>query len=167
MFEDNIVIMRQKIYVRKVRQEAVVPKFISKGEWVDLRAYPSHATKYTKDDFAMIPLGLAMKLPDGFEANIVSRSSTFKNFGFIQVNSYGIIDNSYSGNNDEWKDPVYFLKKGIIASGDRVCQFRLNLSQKATIWQKIKWLFTSGFEFVEVESLRGRDRGGFGSTGNK
>ena len=115
----------------------------------------------------MLPLGVAMRLPEGFEANIVSRSSTFKKFGFIQVNSFGIIDNSYNGNDDEWKDPVYFLKDGVISYGDRICQFRLNLSQKATVWQKIKWLFTSGFEFVEVDSLGSESRGGFGSTGVK
>lgn len=160
--------MKQTIYIKKVNQVAYVPEFTNKGEWVDLRVFPDWFEKaYKKDEYAMLPLGIAMRLPDGFEANIVSRSSTFKNFGFIQVNSYGIIDNSYCGDNDEWKDPVYFLKDGVVHSGDRVCQFRLNLSQKATVWQKIKWLFTSGFKFVEVDSLGGEDRGGFGSTGVK
>lgn len=160
--------MRQKIYIKKVNRGAYVPEFIDKGEWVDLKACPEYEKhEYKKDDFALLPLGVAMKLPKGFEANIVSRSSTFKKFGFIQVNSFGIIDNSYSGNNDEWKDPVYFLKDGVVSYGDRICQFRLNLSQKATVWQKIKWLFTSGFEFVEVDSLGSENRGGFGSTGVK
>lgn len=160
--------MRQKIYIKRINKDAVISEFINKGEWVDLRVYPTYTKKeYAKGEFDLLPLGVAMRLPKGYEANIVSRSSTFNNFGFIQLNSYGIIDNSYSGDNDEWKDPVYFLKDGIVSKGDRICQFRLNLSQKATVWQKIKWLFTSGFEFVEVDTLGGKNRGGFGSTGVK
>lgn len=72
---------------------------------------------------------------------------------------------SYCGNNDEWKMPVIAFKKTEINTGDRVCQFRIQLSQKATIWQKLKWLLTSGIKFVEVENLDSKDRGGFGSTG--
>lgn len=161
--------MRQKIYIKRVNNSNdTIPKFIDKGDWVDLYVSSSFVySDYKAGESAMIPLGVAMRLPKGFEANIVSRSSSFKKFGFIQVNSYGVIDNSYSGDNDEWKDPVFFLKDGYVSSGERICQFRLNLSQKATMWQKIKWLFTSGFEFVEVDTLGGEDRGGFGSTGVK
>lgn len=161
--------MRQKIYIKRVNnRNDNIPKFIDKGDWVDLYVSSSFVYRdYDVGESAMIPLGVAMRLPKGFEANIVSRSSSFNKFGFIQVNSYGVIDNSYSGDNDEWKDPVFFLKDGYVSSGERICQFRLNLSQKATMWQKIKWLFTSGFEFVEVDTLGGEDRGGFGSTGVK
>lgn len=157
--------MRLKVYVKSF-YNTPVPKFIKKGDWVDLQTSAGlHRDDYKAGSFAMLPLGVAMRLPNGFEANVVPRSSTFKNFGCIQVNSFGVIDNSYNGNGDEWKDPVYFLRDGTVKSGDRLCQFKITLSQKATVWQKIKWLFCKGFEFVEVEELNGVDRGGFGSTG--
>lgn len=161
--------MIQKIYIKRINNsKGAMPKFISNGDWVDLYVSSSFGNRYYKaGEASVVPLGVAMRLPKGFEANVVSRSSSFKKFGFIQVNSYGIIDNSYSGDNDEWKDPVFFLKDGYISSGERICQFRVNLSQKATVWQKIKWLFTSGFKFVEVDTLGGKNRGGFGSTGVK
>lgn len=157
--------MRLKVYVKSF-YDTPVPKFISKGDWVDLCVSSGmYRNEYKKGDFAMLPLGVAMRLPKGFEANVVPRSSAFRNFGCIQVNSFGVIDNSYNGNGDEWKDPVYFIRDGIVSPGDRLCQFKIVLSQKATVWQKIKWLFCKGFEFVEVEELNGVDRGGFGSTG--
>lgn len=175
--------MKLKIKIKKVGRGANLPKVINKGEWVDLSASeyrsikaPQAGTlKRTKEeshrdvtfDTTMIPLGVAMKLPEGFEAILVSRSSTFKNFGIIQTNSFGVIDNSYSGNNDEWKLPVVALKDAVINVGDRVCQFRIQLSQKATMWQKIKWFLSSSIEIVEVSSLDNKNRGGFGSTGVK
>lgn len=175
--------MKLKIKVKTIGRGANLPKIINKGEWIDLSASeyrsikaPQAGTlKRTKEDShrdvtfntSMIPLGIAMKLPDGFEAVLAPRSSTFKNFGVIQTNSFGVIDNSYSGNNDEWRLPVVALKDSVINVGDRVCQFRIQLSQKATIWQKIKWFFSSGIEIVEVASLDNKDRGGFGSTGVK
>ncbi len=72
---------------------------------------------------------------------------------------------SYSGNNDEWGFPAYFTRRAILHKGDRICQFRIQLSQKATVWQKLRWLFSSGIKFVKVDDLGGTDRGGFGSTG--
>lgn len=106
-----------------------------------------------------------MILPKGFEAHVVPRSSTFKNFKIVQSNSLGIIDNTYSGNDDEWKFPAISLERTVIKKGDRICQFRIQLSQKATIWQKIKWLFTSKIKFEWVDNLDSYSRGGFGSTG--
>jgi dUTP pyrophosphatase len=91
-------------------------------------------------------------LPEGYEANIVPRSSTFKNFGIIQTNSFGVIDNSYSGDNDQWFFPVYALRDTVINKNDRICQFRLNKIQDS-------------IEFTEVEHLNNIDRGGHGSTG--
>ena len=108
-----------------------------------------------------------MKLPEGYEAIIAPRSSSFKNYGIVQANSIGIIDNSYSGNSDEWMLPVISFKNITINKGDRVCQFRIQLSQKATIWQKIKWLLSSGIELEEVDDLNSNNRSGFGSTGIK
>jgi len=108
-----------------------------------------------------------MKLPKGFEAIVVSRSGTFKHYGCIQTNASGVIDNTYSGNDDEWGYPATFLKAGHISAGDRVCQFRIQLSQKATMWQKLKWLFSKKIEIVAVDKLDKVNRGGFGKSGKK
>jgi dUTP pyrophosphatase len=97
----------------------------------------------------------------------LARSSTPKKFGVITANSEGVIDNTYCGNNDEWKYPALAIKDTTINEGDRICQFRIQLSQKATVWQKLKWLLSSGVKIVEVESLSGANRNGFGSTGVK
>lgn len=123
---------------------------ISIGDWIDLRAAETIVLK--KDEFKLIPLGVAMELPQGYEAHIVPRSSTFKNFGIIQTNHMGIIDESYKGNNDQWFFPAYALRDTVINLNDRICQFR--------IMQKMPKI-----EFVEVENLNNKDRKGFGSTG--
>lgn len=155
-------------------------EFISKGEWIDLRAAETinfdapyantlNGGRNKRDvvfDFKLIPLGFAMKLPKDFEAHIVPRSSTYKSWGLVQTNSVGIIDSSYSGNNDIWKFPAIAYKNSCILEGERICQFRIQPSQKASIWTKIKWLFTNKIEFVEVEDLQSADRGGFGTTNN-
>ena len=123
---------------------------ISIGNWIDLRA--AETVELKAGDFKLIPLGIGMMLPEGYEANIVPRSSTFKNFGIIQTNSFGVIDNSYSGDNDQWFFPVYALRDTVINKNDRICQFRLNKIQDS-------------IEFTEVEHLNNIDRGGHGSTG--
>lgn len=123
-----------------------------KSDWYDLRA--SETVELKKGDFKLIPLGIGAILPDGYEANIVPRSSTFKNFGIIQTNCYGVIDNSYSGDNDEWKFPAFAIRDTVIHKNDRICQFRINKKQPE-------------YQFVEVEHLNSVDRGGFGSTGVK
>ena len=152
---------------------------IKKGEWIDLKAAetiqltsPIANTLYGKRDkrdvvfeYQMIPLGIGMKLPKGFEAHVLPRSGTFKNFGILLVNSQGIIDSSYSGPNDQWKFPALATRDITINEGERICQFRIMLSQKATVWQKIKWLFTNKIKFEFVDDYDGIDRGGFGSTG--
>lgn len=164
-----------------------LPRVIKKGDWVDLytsanvvmNAPQAGTLKKHKEngkdvshrdvtfDFQYISLGVAMKLPKGFEAVVLPRSSTLNKFGIIQANSQGVIDSSYCGNNDEWKYPAIALKDTEIEEGSRICQFRIQLSQKATVWQKIKWLFTNGIRIKEVESLEDTNRGGFGSTGVK
>ena len=123
---------------------------IAQGDWIDLRA--AEDIEYVNNQFFLIPLGVAMEIPEGYEAHLVPRSSTFKNYGLIQTNSMGIIDNSYAGNGDEWKMPVYATKFGSIKKGERVCQFR--------IIEKMPEI-----EFEIVDNLEGPDRGGFGSTG--
>jgi dUTP pyrophosphatase len=106
-----------------------------------------------------------MKLPKGFEAIVAPRSSTFSKYKILQANSLGIIDSSYSGNEDEWKFPAIAFEDVAIDSNTRICQFRIQLSQKATVWQKLKWLLSSGIKIVEVDNLDDNNRGGFGSTG--
>lgn len=125
-------------------------KKTEKGDWIDLRSAIDISLK--KGDFALIPLGVGMVLPDGYEAHIVPRSSTFKNWKIIQTNSVGIIDNSYSGENDQWMMPVYAVEDTKIKKNDRICQFR--------ILEKMPVL-----EIQEVEHLNDVSRGGFGSTG--
>lgn len=116
--------------------------------------------------FKLIPLGIAIALPKGMEAYILPRSSTFKKYGLIQTNSKGVVDYTYRGENDEWRFPVIATKDITIPKGTRIAQFRVQLSQKATVWQKIKWLFSSKPKLVKVTSLGNKSRGGFGSTGN-
>ena len=123
-----------------------------KSDWMDLRAAEDVSMK--AGEFRLIPLGIAMELPEGYEAHVVPRSSTFKNFGLIQTNSMGVIDESYCGDNDQWYWPAYALRDSEVKKGDRICQFRIMEHQPK-------------FEFDEVAALDGIDRGGFGSTGTK
>ena len=121
-----------------------------KSDWIDLRAAEDVALK--AGEFKLIPLGVDMKLPQGYEAHVVPRSSTFKNFGIIQTNHCGIIDESYCGDNDQWYFPAYALRDTEIHVNDRICQFRI-MEHQPTI------------QFEETEKLTGADRGGIGSTG--
>lgn len=176
-----------KIKILRLNKNIDMPTIIDKGDWVDLRLSQvttlkaPYATmlKRKKDndeiervrnvvfDFQLLPLGIAMKLPKGFEAMLLPRSSTFKKYGIIQTNSQGVIDETYCGNNDEWKMPVIAYKDVTIPANERICQFRIQLSQKASIWQKLKWLFSNKIELIEVDSLSDENRDGFGSTGSK
>lgn len=121
-----------------------------KSDWIDLRA--SESVELKKGEFALIPLGVAMELPKGYEAHLVPRSSTFKNFGIIQTNSCGIIDGSYCGDDDMWRMPVYALRDTEILVNDRIAQFRIVENQPKIL-------------FEEVDTLNNKSRGGFGSTG--
>lgn len=115
----------------------------------------------------MVPLGVAMQLPKGCYAEVVSRSSTAKNFHIWNAGSVGIIDHAFKGDNDEWQYPATMIGMAYatIHKNDRICQFSLKLSQHATIWQKLRWLLSSGVELVFVDTLGNDDRNGFGSTG--
>lgn len=177
--------MKLKIKVKRINKNLELPKIIDKGDWVDLRAAETVTLKAPQAgarkkrlvngvwesyrdvvfDTKLFGLGIAMQLPKGFEAVALPRSGTFKNFGVTLANSEGVIDQSYCGNEDEWKFNAIAFRDTIINEGDRVCQFKIQLSQKATFWQKIKWLLSSGVEIVEVESLNEVNRGSFGSTG--
>ena len=120
------------------------------GDWIDLRASKDY-TLYP-GDFALIDLGVSIKLPDGYEAHLAPRSSTFKKWGIIQVNSVGVIDNSFAGNNDIWCMPVYATRITTICKNDRIAQFRIVPKMPPV-------------DIVKVDSLDSPNRGGFGSTG--
>ena len=122
------------------------------GDWIDLRA--AEDVEMQAGDFAVISLGISMKLPEGYEAHVVPRSSTYKNWGIIQANHMGVIDNSYSGNDDIWKFPAIAMRDTRICMNDRICQFRIMKKQPK-------------FGFETVDYLDDPDRGGFGSSGRR
>ena len=123
-----------------------------KCNWIDLRASEDVVMK--KGDFALIPLGVVIKLPKGYEALLLPRSSAFKTWGILQVNSMGVFDETYCGDNDVWLFPALAMRDTVIHKGDRICQFRIMEHQP-------------NFDFVEVETMNCEDRGGIGSTGTK
>lgn len=120
------------------------------GDWIDLRAAENVALR--AGEFRYLSLGVSMKLPEGYEAHVAPRSSSFAKWGFVMVNSVGVVDNSYSGTNDIWKIPIYATRDTEIHKNDRVCQFRI-IERMPPV------------EFVEADELDAQDRGGFGSTG--
>lgn len=121
-----------------------------KSDWIDL--HTSEEVTLKAGEFRLIPLGVAIALPAGYEAHIVPRSSTFKNYGILQTNSMGVVDCSYCGDNDQWRMPVYATRDVTIEKNARICQFRIMKNQPS-------------LTFTRVEHLEGPDRGGFGSTG--
>ncbi len=121
-----------------------------KSDWIDLRAAEDVVMK--AGEWRLIPLGVAIELPEGYEAHVVPRSSTYKNFGLIQTNSMGVIDASYCGDDDQWFWPALAMRDTEIHANDRICQFRIMENQPQ-------------INFLEVEHLNGENRGGFGSTG--
>ncbi|MBP3038949.1 dUTP diphosphatase [Bacillaceae bacterium Marseille-Q3522] len=122
------------------------------GDWIDLRA--AETVELKKNQFKLIPLGVAMELPADYEAHVVPRSSTYKHYGIIQTNSMGVIDESYKGDQDQWFFPAYALRDTKIEFADRICQFRLMKKMPEV-------------SFQDVNILGNEDRGGFGSTGKK
>ena len=147
---DNIV--NKDIQIKYFDNEIDKIHKIEKGDWIDLRAAETVTLK--AGEFKLIPLGVGMILPEGYEAHVIPRSSTFKKYGVIQTNHLGLIDESYCGDNDQWMFPAYALRDTTINKNERICQFRI-VKKQPTI------------QFVEVEHLRDNDRGGFGSTGSK
>lgn len=159
-----------------------LPEIIRKGDWIDLcvaedykfKAPLCKALVYKTEggkkvgsreiefESGFLRLGVAMQLPEGYEAIVAPRSSAYKKYGIIAPHSIGVIDNCYNGNNDEWKMPYVALKEGSIKKHERVAQFRIQLSQKATFMQKLKWLFSSKIKLTLVSELYNEDRGGFG-----
>lgn len=121
-----------------------------KGDWIDLRA--AEDVELKAGEFKLISLGVSMKLPYDYEALVIPRSSTFKNYGIIQTNHCGLIDNSYCGTNDVWMFPAYALRDTVVHKNDRICQFRIQKKMP-------------DFEFNTVDQLSSVDRGGFGTSG--
>ncbi len=121
-----------------------------KSDWIDLRA--AETVEMKAGEFRLIPLGVAMALPEGYEAHIVPRSSTFKRYGILQTNSCGIVDYSFRGSNDQWHFPAYATRDTTIEVNSRICQFRIIKNQPK-------------IQFVTCVELESSDRGGFGSTG--
>lgn len=142
---DNIVIP-----IKYHKEDLVRLQKIKQGDWIDLRA--AENVTLWEGDYRVISLGISMKLPDGYEAHVVPRSSTFQHWGILQTNSMGVIDNSYSGTNDIWGFPAYATRKTEIHKNDRICQFRIVPKQPRAVFQ-------------ETDTLDDQDRGGFGSTG--
>ena len=114
------------------------------SDWIDLRVAEDVVMK--KGEFRLIRLGVAMELPQGYEAHVVPRSSTYKNFGLIQTNHMGVIDESYKGDADEWKWPALAMRDTEVHVGDRLCQFRIMKHQPQ-------------INFLEVDSLENEDSG--------
>ena len=139
----------ERIKIKYLRDIEKIEKF-NTGDWIDLRA--AEDTTLKKGQFALIPLGVAMELPEGYEALIAPRSSTFKKYGIILANSIGIIDESYKGDGDEWHFPAVALRDSVIHKNERICQFRIIQHQPM-------------IHLIEVELLGNRNRGGLGSTG--
>ena len=141
----------EKIKIKYHTDEIEKLRYIDgKSDFIDLRSAENVELK--AGEFKLISLGVSMELPKGYEAHIVPRSSTFKNFGIIQTNHQAVIDESYCGDNDVWRYPAYALRDTVIHKNDRICQFRI-MEHQPTIC------------FEEVEHLEGEDRNGFGSTG--
>lgn len=148
--KEDIIEEKETIKIKYFDDELPKIEKIDSGDWIDLRS--AEEIVMDKGDFKIISLGVAMKLPEGYEAHVVPRSSTFKNFGIIQTNHCGVIDESYCGDEDVWKFPALAMKHTVIHKGDRICQFR--------IMQKMPLV-----RFEEVNKLEVTSRGGFGSTG--
>ena len=121
-----------------------------KSDWIDLRA--AEDVELKAGEFKLISLGVSMELPKGYEAHVVPRSSTFKTWGILQTNSMAVIDESYCGDNDIWRYPVYATRDTVIHKNDRICQFRIEKHQPTIM-------------FEEVDTLGNEDRNGFGTTG--
>ena len=139
-----------KLQMKLFTEGLILPEKLAKGDWIDLRAAEDLELK--AGDFRYIRLGVGMILPEGYEAHVAPRSSTFKNFGILVANSFGIIDNSYCGEEDEWRLPALAMRDTVIHKNDRICQFRIVEKQPE-------------LEFETVEHLKAESRGGFGSTG--
>ena len=147
----------QEVRIEILYHTKDIPKLCyvgGKSDWIDLRA--AERVEMKRGDFRLINLGVSIRLPEGYEAHVVPRSSTFRTWGLIQTNSMGVIDNSFSSAEDVWMVPMYATRDTVVESGDRICQFRIMRNQPRLVFRE-----------VSAEELSGPARGGFGSTGRE
>ena len=158
----------------KLDDKGCMPLITAKGDWIDCFtswevnikgpiANTLNGKRTSRNvEFAneLIPLGFAMQLPKGFEAVVNPRSSTYNKTGVILANHQGVIDNTYNSDKDQWWFNAIALRNTVIPKYTKICQFRIQLSQFANFWQKLRWLFWNGkIKFVEVDSLGNESRG--------
>ena len=158
--------MKLKIKVKEITK-GCMPVVIEQGDWIDLKL--AEDVKFTGTEvqsrkIKYLPLGVAMELPKGFEAYVLPRSSTPNKWNIEVANSQAVIDESYKGDEDEWKLIVKAFKTVEIPKGTRICQFRIMPKMNAGILIKLKWLFSNGVELIKVDNLNNDNRGGIGST---
>lgn len=155
-----------KILVKYHNENCKIEKH---GNWIDLKS--SETVTITKLENKLISLGVSVKLPKYYQANIVPRSGTFKKYKIIQTNHYGVVDgpdktsNGYSGNDDIWKFNALAFEDTTIGEGERICQFEIRPIMSAPWYIKLKWIFDNKINIIEVSDLKSPNRGGFGSTG--
>ena len=153
MEKANLTVKKPKtIKIKYFDQEIEKIQKINQGDWIDLRC--AERVELKVGEYKLLRLGVGMILPDGYEAHVLPRSSTPSKFGIILANSMGVIDNSYSGDADEWRFPAVAIRDTVIEKGDRIAQFRIMKNQPQII-------------FEEVEHLNEVSRGGIGSTGKR
>ena len=163
--------MKLKIKYR-VTDPKCKPYITKEGEWFDLSSSEQvvlkgptlNRVKSVLFEHGKIKLGIAMQLPKHYEAILLPRSSTFDKKGILMKNNMGVIDSTYCGNDDIWSFAAIAFRDTTIDVNERICQFRIQPSQKAPFWVKLKWIFYSGVEFVQVSELKNINRGGFGTT---
>lgn len=158
--------MKLKIKVKEITA-GCMPEIIEQGDWIDLKL--AEDVRFTGSEvqsrkIKYLHLGIAMELPKGFEAYVLPRSSTPNRWNIELANSQVIIDESYKGNDDEWRYIAKAFKATEIPKGTRICQFRIMPNMKAGILTKLKWLFSNGVELIKVDNLNNNNRGGIGST---
>ena len=158
--------MKLKIKVKEIT-EGCMPEIIEQGDWIDLKL--AEDVRFTGPEvqsrkIKYLPLGIAMELPKGFEAYVLPRSSTPNKWNIEVANSQAVIDESYKGNDDEWKLITKAFKAIEIPKGTRICQFMIMTNMNAGIWTKLKWLFSNVIELIKVDNLNNNNRGGIGTT---
>lgn len=177
-----------KIKIKEITP-GCMPEIIKVGDWIDLCTAEDYTFKCphakmlhkhkkgneaiierSRDvifDYQLLSLGVVIEMPKGYEATALPRSSTYKKWGILLANSQGVIDQQYCGPNDVWRFPALATRNITIPKGTPIAQFRIQLSQKATMWQKIKWFFSSGVKLVKVDEMNNENRGGIGEGSDK
>ena len=142
--------MKMKVKVKYFNQNIDKLEKIAEGDLIDLRA--AETVDIKAGEAKKVRLGVGMKLPEGYHAEVYPRSSLFKNFHVLLTNSVGVIDNCYCGDNDEWCAMLYATENTSIWENSKILQFRIVKNMES-------------LEFEEVEHLDSKSRGGYGTTG--